>query len=366
MQLKGQKTSAQLEDLSNNISNESTCYDDKQYLASKSNHTINGGIVEVKVEPLDYGDDELTSDYTEEVEKIIRTKRKRGRPRKTENQVKKEPPSKKNKVGRPIKLKIKEEMGADKVKKETVKKPKVKKKEKELEPWVHVSLDQHPEMFKVEKIDSIERQHRRSVVFEFMYSCLLCNNFKAENKEVFEGHLEKHVNKVFRCTKCSYEAYSEHDLTKHRHACNTDKMFVCAICGETLPRRDMYRAHMGKAHGINHYKCRYCDERFPTRFNYLAHMRKEHFAEMKFCPKCKQYLSTLSKDEYESHCESCTGEFQCPECGKMFLGKMVLATHVKYIHKNVRSHQCHICPYSAKSSNMLRLHINAHKGRLQS
>ncbi|XP_052256424.1 zinc finger protein 64-like [Dreissena polymorpha] len=36
-------------------------------------------------------------------------------------------------------------------------------------------------------------------------------------------------------------------------------------------------------------------------------------------------------------------------------------THVRYIHKNIRSHQCHICPYSAKSASMLRLHIRAHE-----
>ncbi|XP_052768876.1 zinc finger protein 37 homolog [Mya arenaria] len=324
---------------------------------------------EIKVEPHSHYDSELTSDYAEEVEEIIKLQKKKRKKKTRIND--KDTHLKKIKVGRPIKLKIKKEFQDQQIKKENKKRAMAKKKdgseknkEAESKPWIHINLDNHTDKYTVEKIDSIERQHRRSLVFEFMYSCLICKNFKAENKVVFESHLEKHINNVLSCSTCKYEAYSDFDLLKHKQACSPDnsKLYVCDICGAQYPRRDMYRAHMGKEHGLNHWKCRYCEENFPTRFAYQVHMRHKHSEQLKFCTKCKQYMASLSNEDYHAHCDACTGEFQCPECGKMFQGKMVLATHVRYIHKNIRNHQCHLCSYSAKSANMLRLHLNAHQG----
>ncbi|WAR18797.1 ZNF57-like protein [Mya arenaria] len=202
------------------------------------------------------------------------------------------------------------------------------------------------------------------------YDSELTSDYAEEVEEIIKLQKKKRKKKTrindkdTHLKKIKYEAYSDFDLLKHKQACSPDnsKLYVCDICGAQYPRRDMYRAHMGKEHGLNHWKCRYCEENFPTRFAYQVHMRHKHSEQLKFCTKCKQYMASLSNEDYHAHCDACTGEFQCPECGKMFQGKMVLATHVRYIHKNIRNHQCHLCSYSAKSANMLRLHLNAHQG----
>ncbi|KAH3853828.1 zinc finger protein 112-like [Dreissena polymorpha] len=275
----------------------------------------------------------------------------------------------------PAKIKFKKMRKAKKVAvNKTPKKPKRKKSEgdpqekKKRRQWVNVKLNEHKDKYFIENFPSIEQRNRGSEIFETRYVCLMCNNYKSINSEEFEKHLELHLNGFLRCKKCNIETASHAMLNKHRQVCvaNSDNLesdeYVCVLCGHITARRENYKHHMGTVHNQPQFKCKYCDELFQTYHYRRRHYEASHTLEIKFCKTCGQNYFKLTDEEYRAHTEVCSREVPCPECGKLYAGKINLSAHVRNTHRKVRRHQCHLCAYSAKDSQKLMQHIHAHQG----
>lgn len=170
------------------------------------------------------------------------------------------------------------------------KKKRVKRIDKKSASWIKIKLDDHPNKYTMEMLESLERKHRRSTVTEKLYSCLVCKHFKCASRDVFEDHIESHVNKALECEKCSYTSYSEFDIVKHKQNCGqiSKGKYVCDVCGVFIQSSEARRHHMGKAHGIAEFQCRYCTETLLSRVDRLHHMRDFHPVLCQFCFKCKK------------------------------------------------------------------------------
>lgn len=232
-------------------------------------------------------------------------------------------------------------------------------------PWIHIKLEDHPDKYTIENVESFERRNRGAEVFECMYSCLICKQFKSVGKEVFEEHLEFHVNKVYECSKCQYIGFSHSDMYRHKGMCckvKKGREYVCHLCGAKLISKGDKVDHMGMVHNIPELPCRWCKEMFTTRNFRKKHYRAVHTEQCQYCDSCKTGLSKLSRVEYKKHIETCVPGHQCQYCGKMFTRKQGLDSHVTFTHLKVRKYACKLCAYTATTPEKLKLHVLAHQG----
>ncbi|KAH3853825.1 hypothetical protein DPMN_096360, partial [Dreissena polymorpha] len=164
-------------------------------------------------------------------------------------------------------------------------------------PWQHIKLEDHTDKYTVEKVESFERRNRGAEVYEIMYVCLLCNQFKSVGREVFEEHLECHINKVLDCAVCGYVGFANSDMIRHRQVCckvKKGREYVCHLCGAKLISRGEKVDHMGNQHGIPELPCRWCKELFTNRHLRKKHYRSDHKDLCQYCDSCKQGLSKLT------------------------------------------------------------------------
>ncbi|XP_060570570.1 zinc finger protein 37-like [Ruditapes philippinarum] len=235
---------------------------------------------------------------------------------------------------------------------------------KRKKSWVHIKLEEHQDKYSKEIVKSFARKDRNVDVTEELFKCLICGNFKSTARDLFEEHIEKHVNKVLECDKCSYVGYSEFVLLKHKfsvgHA-SGKKQFICDICGIVLYTSVARLTHMGKEHGDPQFKCSYCDEKFATNNRRRKHYRTVHTDLVKYCFNCETDYRHLSLEYFRDHQSSCKVTNQCQVCGVCLSTKSGLKKHIESIHMNVRNYQCSTCPYSAKCSQRLKEHELSHR-----
>ena len=70
----------------------------------------------------------------------------------------------------------------------------------------------------------------------------------------------------------------------------------------------------------------------------------------------------LSKEDFKSHLENCSSSVQCQICGLLVKTKS-MNKHIQSKHENIRKHQCHRCPYAAKTFRRLKTHLLSHDSK---
>ncbi|XP_060570547.1 zinc finger protein 37 homolog [Ruditapes philippinarum] len=263
----------------------------------------------------------------------------------------------------------KRRMQEDDAEYEIKKKPKAKKDKKsdqhlDKKSWIHIKLEEHQDKYSKEIVKSFARKDRNVDLTEELFKCLICGNFKSTARDLFEAHIEKHVNKVLECDKCSYVGYSELVLLKHKFSVghvSGKNQFMCDICGLVLYTSDARLSHIGKEHGDPQFQCRFCDEKFATNSGRKKHYRTVHTDLVKYCFNCQLVYGHLSLEDFKDHQCSCKATNQCQVCGTLLASKSGLNKHLASTHMNVRNYQCSTCPYSAKNSQRLREHELSHR-----
>ena len=196
----------------------------------------------------------------------------------------KKKPSLKSKKGSKIKSEV--------TSKEKKSKIMTKKKPKEPEPqapWIKIQLFEHEDKYQVESMKSFARMNRSNDAIETLFSCLVCNQFKCASRDIFENHIEKHVNKVLDCEACKYVGNSEQDIREHKWTCckRPKRESVCPLCGHWTASSESRRHHLGKVHGVPCWKCIFCADMFKTRDERKDHMRTVHEDACQYCESCK-------------------------------------------------------------------------------
>ncbi|XP_053399582.1 zinc finger protein 37-like [Mercenaria mercenaria] len=247
--------------------------------------------------------------------------------------------------------------------KKKIKKEKTNITESVKKPWVHIKLEEHQEKYRMEIVGSFERKNRNINLTEELYTCLMCGRFKSTAKEIFEEHIEKHVNKVLECDRCTFVGRSEIELMKHKISSGhmpKGHQYMCDICGMVLYTWDSRLSHMGKEHDDPQFKCKFCEMKFVTRLKRQQHTRTIHVDAAQFCNSCKTDCQTLSAEEFKEHQNTCKPGHQCQVCGIVLASKSGLHSHLRSTHMGVRKYQCQICPYAGKSAQRLREHEMTH------
>ena len=99
---------------------------------------------------------------------------------------------------------------------------------------------------------------------------------------------------------------------------------------------------------------------------HAAHMRKrkKEKARVKkiFCTQCFKGFISLSK--YDQHLRIHTNErpFTCTQCGKQFIQKQHLRTHISMVHNKEKFFTCNVCLISFSTKSSLQRHLQIHFG----
>ncbi|KAL4238813.1 hypothetical protein ACF0H5_003520 [Mactra antiquata] len=237
--------------------------------------------------------------------------------------------------------------------------------EPKQKPWISIKLEDHPEKYRIESVGSFERKNRGSNIVDELYTCLLCGRFKSSGKQIFEEHIEKHVNGVLQCPQCNYSGRSEVEIANHQmeHGhLSKGRKYVCDLCGVVLYSSDSRLSHMGRVHGDPRFKCKYCGMKSTTRLKRLQHIRNDHPDIAQHCIICKRDFRSSTAAQFKAHISTCKPGYTCQVCGHVFTSKTGLSNHIKHTHMNIRKYQCHMCPYAGKSAKRLKEHIMTHTG----
>lgn len=116
-----------------------------------------------------------------------------------------------------------------------------------------------------------------------MFSCLLCNHFRCAAKDIFENHIEQHVNLALECKNCSYVGFGKRDISNHRYLCyGIEKSHICDLCGYGSKLKATFKTHMGKFHQLAQWKCKYCPVFSATQKERMNHVKelKKHIMEI--------------------------------------------------------------------------------------
>jgi uncharacterized protein YlaI len=71
----------------------------------------------------------------------------------------------------------------------------------------------------------------------------------------------------------------------------------------------------------------------------------------------------MNQADYALHLESCKARQPCEICGQLLKNRH-MARHKLLKHHAIRTFHCDVCPYIAKNKTTLRMHLQAHKGKV--
>ena len=147
------------------------------------------------------------------------------------------------------------------------------------------------------------------------FNCDICG--KTHNtRNKMEKHMKDHEEDIddasHTCSKCSYQTISRDDLVQH-----------------------LYRAH-----GIQVKEtCTQCDKGFLTQGDLNQHIRENHKSH-KRCDYLKVDRCDLEKEECRfKHIKLKPGEQICFTCGKIFISKREMLSHIREKHGNTLCHR---------------------------
>ncbi|KAA0710837.1 Zinc finger and BTB domain-containing protein 24 [Triplophysa tibetana] len=147
------------------------------------------------------------------------------------------------------------------------------------------------------------------------------------------GRKRKYPDTEARCEDCGKVFKSHLFLKIHRRSHTENKSFSCDKCGKRFSQKRQlkshYRIHTGKALP----ECAQCHHRF------------------------------LDAAQLKKHLRTHTGEkpFTCEICGKCFTAKSTLQTHIR-IHRGEKPYVCNTCNKSFSDPSARRRHVATHTG----
>eukprot|EP00088_Acartia_fossae_P051665 TRINITY_DN5804_c0_g1_i5.p1 TRINITY_DN5804_c0_g1~~TRINITY_DN5804_c0_g1_i5.p1 ORF type:complete len:503 (-),score=66.67 TRINITY_DN5804_c0_g1_i5:471-1979(-) len=229
---------------------------------------------------------------------------------------------------------------------------------------------------------------RHSEVKESPYICTLCpsqntltNQFKLFYH--YEMHLRDHgvfidnVCRFCRITNLNRIKFNEHFKVLHPY----EMPYECPWpdCNKLFKRKQlltdhitMHRVKDGESSDDLVNPCNECGKVFYTKKKYLLHVRKQHdgkgLAQPDWHKKTKRVNCHLcpksfsSRNLLQSHIRMHENNpsFMCDHCGKAFYRKDRLAIHTRSVHLGLKKYACEICNKKFMDNYKLRRHMKTH------
>ncbi|XP_046968102.1 zinc finger protein 62-like isoform X2 [Vanessa cardui] len=169
--------------------------------------------------------------------------------------------------------------------------------------------------------------------------CDLCGEvFK--NQDKLSIHKKNvHFRNPVKCIHCLRLFVSDYYLNRHvKRKHETDKKFICAICGRGFAFKGELSSHNKNVHNKHlkpkkQYKCKFCNKLYKCAKSVVVHERSAHTGQRPaVCSVCG---SSFFHDDYlKEHMRLHTGEtpFKCPICDRGYAQRCNMKSHLR-IHK---------------------------------
>ena len=252
-------------------------------------------------------------------------------------------------------------------------------------------------------IDCIHGGHKK-------FNCEICYR-KFKRKATLENHIKKHDNKQdykHKCDTCekSFGSVNEKEChiyivhkghkdqqcqTCKKTFCRNSRMIrhvkivhekvkmdqLCTICGKSYYRPDFLKQHIKRVHEgskdhkgpknqrLKKYLCNSCGRTFKQSSSLQRHEKRIHEMDENYarimCEICGKSVST---EHYKDHKLAAHGvgrhkDHKCDTCGKSFVLRRVLQTHIKSVHEGQRNNKCEICGKSFYAVTDMQRHIDS-------
>ncbi|KAE8625264.1 hypothetical protein XENTR_v10006210 [Xenopus tropicalis] len=221
-------------------------------------------------------------------------------------------------------------------------------------------------------------------IAEAQFKCNDCGMMFQRRYALIMHSVKHEKSKEFKCPLCTKEFQYRASLRAHliRHSKTgkaevnvveteadtakggTKRQFICGICGRTLPKLYSLRIHMLKHTGVKPHACEVCGKTFTHKHGLKMHQALHESHKQFKCDMCEK--SFVTNRSLQEHVSTHTGEskYLCSVCGKAFHRASGLSKHLKK-HKpkvETRGYHCTQCEKSFFELRDLQQHMNKHLG----
>ncbi|CAH1797166.1 unnamed protein product [Owenia fusiformis] len=162
------------------------------------------------------------------------------------------------------------------------------------------------------------------------------------------------------CRKCRVTFHNRAEFDHHK--CKRARTQICTKCKKELPNRKRLALHMQLKHGIKLqikiHKCEFCDRSYQGKESLYIHLRT-HAADKQVCLRCGHFCDTAEQldEHFETvHRKDC--KFHCKTCDKYFNFEQQYNQHMK-CHER---HKCLVCNMTFPRSKLLCRHSRISHG----
>ena len=134
---------------------------------------------------------------------------------------------------------------------------------------------------------------------------------------------------------------------------------ICEDCGFVGKDKYSVKSHRNFHHDEIVLICDICSKDFQGHLKLKIHRQRLH-SKSKECKVCGGNFRNLLKHTRTMHTTDGEKKYQCDECGKGFVDKTRLRSHIISLHKHEKPFACRfMCGFSCSSSGNRTKHENA-------
>ncbi|XP_076465156.1 uncharacterized protein LOC143296968 [Babylonia areolata] len=215
------------------------------------------------------------------------------------------------------------------------------------------------------------------------HQCGFCDKL-FDTRALLESHVESHRDQesqnTFRCADCNRTYATRNGYLKHKrqgtcykrdvfHEDGTQGEFECPLCRVRFTTDKLLELHKEKVHENpnNEFKCPDCNRVFYSKLGFTKHVAKKSCTQPHECKVCGKKYSNKAKESFKSHmryhlAETSGVQFQCEDCGRVYMTDMALRKHRLTSHSGLRPYKCSTCSKTFPMRYMVRDHERSHTG----
>ena len=204
---------------------------------------------------------------------------------------------------------------------------------------------------------------------KLLYSCKQCPKSFVFKFKLKKHRKEVHTEKIFECPSCPKSFTRKYHLQQHKLAQHSDSEFKCITCRKKFKKRRALDKHLEFGEYCS-FQCVSCTRTFKRKPNFLKHMQicltiNDSGGTCEICSETFQFGIDL-----ERHRKSSTkpdGSFKCLRgyCGKLNCNFEMLGAHIRAactgIHcRPTKEFPCEKCGKRFLSKDDMMSHLDSH------